>query len=68
MLIIQYPTSSVDISKLIKYYTDNHDVDEDLKTIGVVGGSWSHVSGVGIADRNMIDPPTNAHIAVASKK
>jgi hypothetical protein len=52
---------------LIKYYTDYHDVDEDLRTVTGYGGRWESGSTTGIADRNMIDPSTNAHIAVASK-
>ena len=32
----------------IKYYTDWHNVDEDMTTVPVQGGMWDYESGVGI--------------------
>ena len=49
-----------------KYYTDYHDVDEELRTIIPQGGSWWENDGVGVAFRRMIDPPTITHDDVAS--
>ena len=37
----------------LKYYTDLHDVDEDLKTITSQGGYWVHGVYTGIAHRDM---------------
>ena len=40
--------------KLIKYYTDAHDVDEDVKTISSYGGLWLYDKGrAGITARNL---------------
>ena len=33
---------------MITYYTDVHDVDEDLRTIKYLGGGWSDGEVVGI--------------------
>jgi hypothetical protein len=65
ILIIHHPTSSVDISKLIKYYTDGHEVDEDLKTLMAQGGDWPDGSWAGITGREMDDSPTNVYDGVA---
>ena len=53
MFIIRYPTSSVDISRLIIYYTDFHDVDEVIKSNPVQGGFWSHGIWTGLYDRSL---------------
>ena len=54
--------------KLIKYYTDWHDVDEDLRTILMHGGYWVHDVFTGIAHRDMEDSPTtNYYDIVASR-
>ena len=52
-------------------YTDYHDVDENSKTIPILGGHWNGGwsyggSGVGIAGRNIGDSPSNASNTVAS--
>ena len=40
------------------FYTDIHDVDEDLTSIPIHGGRWSAVSQAGIVRRSMNDSPT----------
>jgi len=65
ILIIHYPTSSVDISRLIKYYTDAHDVDENTMTISSQGGCWIDVNQAGAALRNLYNTPTVSGYYVA---
>lgn len=51
------------------YYTDIHDVDEDMTTMSVYGGYWVYGDAAGIACRRTTDNPLNMSIAlVASKK
>lgn len=50
-----------------KYYTDDHDVDEDMRTICTHGGQWVNTSA-GITMRTMNDTPTSSWDHVASKK
>ena len=52
--------------KLIKYCTDNHDVDEDLTTIPYCGGRWTYESRVGIAGRAMDNISSSAYPTAAS--
>ena len=52
--------------KLIKYYTDAHDVDEDMRTISLQGGRWSE-SMTGFARRSMVDTSTATWYTVAYK-
>ena len=40
------------------YYTDGHNVDEDMMTISIHGGYWDHGIFTGIARRSMNDSPT----------
>lgn len=68
ILIIHYPTSSVDISKLIIYYADFHNADEDLTTITAHGGYQAHGNQAGIAYRTLLSIPSNSQDSVASKK
>ena len=54
------------------YYTDSHDVDEDLMTIcnygGYWNGGWSYgSSGVGIAQRHVDNVPTSSWDYVTSR-
>jgi len=35
------------------YYTDEHDVDEDLRTISAQGGEWPMGKQVGITNRHL---------------
>ena len=51
-----------------KYYTDLHDVDEELMSISAQGGRWGHADGAGIATRYMNRSPTYVADLVASKK
>ena len=57
ILIIRYPALSVDISKLIKYYTDRHDVDEDMTAIVNYGGGRTHGTNGGVTCRSADNPP-----------
>lgn len=41
---------------MINYYTDYHDVDEDMKTIASQGCRWESVELGGIHDRNLTNP------------
>ena len=44
----------------LKYYTDYHDVDEDLRTISICSGCWNTGSRIGVTYRSMNDLPTAA--------
>ena len=50
----------------LKYYTDWHDVDEDVPTIVRLGGDRTRRTEVGITQRDMNDIRTNTYGAVAS--
>lgn len=52
--------------KLIKYYTDTHNVDEDSITVSYHGGRWQNGRPVGIALRELLDNPTLISDVVAS--
>ena len=52
--------------KLVIYYTDYHDVDEDLKTIPIYGGWWTSNDMAGISERNVRSTPFNTYDYVAS--
>lgn len=56
----------VDIFLKKKYYTDTHDVDEDLRAILVCGGEWSFITSAGVALRDLSDSPTETYVTVAS--
>ena len=61
--------ASSDISILIKYYTDWNDVDEDLRTISLHGGFWSHDSFGGFCDRSVDNSGlTNSTVASSNMK
>ena len=49
-----------------KYYTDNHDVDEDMPTIPYCGGRWTYESRDGVVCRAMDNNSSSAYPAVAS--
>ena len=55
----------VDISKLIKYYTDFHDVDEDIDTIPSQGGNWDWTNGAGAYLRQPDNPLDITYVSVA---
>ena len=38
------------------YYTDVHEVDEDMTAISVQGGRWLYENGTGVTHRAMWDP------------
>ena len=68
MFIFCYSTSSIDISKLIIYYTDGHEVDEDTMTVMNQGGDWPTGSWVGITVRHIHDHSySTMHPGVVSK-
>lgn len=50
-----------------KYYTDNHDVDEDARTIVRHGGWYVDGNLSGFTCRLMYETPTNTSESVASK-
>ena len=49
------------------YYTDIHNVDEDLRAITDQGGEWLAGNTSGIMDRFMTDSPTVSGDWVASR-
>ena len=51
-----------------KYYTDPHDVDEDVKSIIRLGGRWTDGAAAGITHKDIVYPDTNYSTTVASKK
>ena len=42
-------------SKIFLNYTDQHNVDEDVKSIPLHGGHWVHENKAGITHRDMND-------------
>ena len=59
--------------KTIKYYTDEHNVDEDLRTISLHGGDWGlywsgTISGVFLRIMGEYSSPTGGLENVASLK
>ena len=52
--------------KMFIYYTDEHDVDENMVTIMNQSGMWLNGSMVGITIRTMNDTPTSSPDYVAS--
>ena len=54
------------MQKLIKYYTDHHDVDESIATTSIHGVHWIYNTTAGIACRYMVHTPTVAGAIVAS--
>ena len=56
------PTSQ----KLIIYYTDSHDVDEDSMTIPVQGAIWTDNIYAGIVCRNIHRSPSDTYYYAAS--
>ena len=56
----------VDISRLIKYYTDWYDVDEDMATISLQSGSWVEETMTGITRRGIDINSTTTFEYVAS--
>ena len=52
--------------KMFIYYTDYHDVDEELTIICKCGGRWNDGPFVGIAFRDLLDTPSYTLDFVAS--
>jgi hypothetical protein len=61
-LLYFYMSTSEDII----YYTDWHDVDEDMRTIASYGGHYNAEGTVGIMDRNPSSNFTEVYEFVAS--
>ena len=53
---------------LEKYYTDHHDVDEDVRTLLEQGDRWVNGGMTGITRRDLSAPIDYTVDAVASKK
>ena len=74
IFIFEYPLRIISelikilVDTLIKYYTDGHNVDEDLTTIAHYGGEWIASSGAGVTERDMWDSPSTVSDHVASLK
>ena len=49
------------------YYTDHHDVDEDLRTAAEYGGWWGEESWTGIFRSSIYNVPTLASDTSASR-
>ena len=49
------------------YYTDYHDVDEDVRTISGCGGQWVFTIRTGVASRDLYDSSTTSKGYVASR-
>ena len=49
-----------------RYYTDYHNVDEDMVTITSYGGNWDWASDTGITLRYVQDTPSHTSDVVAS--
>ena len=54
--------------KSINYYTDEHNVDEDLGTITNYGGAWGYVTSAGVMYRELLHSSTDVFDIVASLK
>ena len=62
---MMYVRNLVDLH--LKYYTDHHDVDEDIRAITAQGGDWGDDIRVGVVRRTMNDAPTRVSGDVALK-
>ena len=51
---------------MIRYYTDAHNVDEDMTTISVQGGSWNYGTATGITQRELMSDTSASGDNVAS--
>ena len=49
------------------YYSDDHNVDEDLTTIANQGGAWGYVTLAGVMQRAINDSPSTTYELVASR-
>lgn len=62
-MVLLRPTSEMCI-----YYTDCHDVDEEMRTITHHGGDYNHAADAGITERFMDHAITYSGVWVASVK
>jgi len=53
-------------SEICIFYTDMHDVDEDVRTIMIQGSGWANVIDSGVFIRGMDDDPVSLVNVVAS--
>ena len=62
--------ASSDIQKLIIYYTDYHDVDEDVMSMARHSGRWSDDISAGIMRRYIKEIPSEdvSHVASSNMK
>ena len=78
-MFIRQPDNPLDITysggasrcrhpKLIKYYTDLHDVDESMMTIVHHGGEWWRGSNAGITHRDVAGEPSTISDVAASRR
>ena len=51
-----------------RYYTDPHDVDEEMRTISIQGGYWVDHTAAGITHRDMGGTSSYVFPSVASRK
>ena len=74
IFIFEYPLRIISelikilVDTLINYYTDGHDVDEDMRSILAQGGMWTEGSATGVTDRTMFDGQNESSTYVASMK
>lgn len=74
IFIFEYPLRiiseliKIQVDILIKYYTDQHDVDEDNLTAVHYGGNPPRENGVGVMMRDMFNDPSTYIYHVASLK
>ena len=50
----------------LKYYTDRHDVDEDMRTIMYQGGRWLNNTSAGITYQDTDHTSTDSFDSIAS--
>ena len=62
---MMYVRNLVDLH--LKYYTDYHDVDEDVRTISGCGGQWVFTIRTGVTSRYMDDSSSTISNTVASR-
>ena len=64
IMSMMYVRNLVDLQ--LKYYTDYHEVDEDIDTILKQSGRWNDGIWAGLMFRDQIDSPANTLDYVAS--
>ena len=51
---------------MIKYYTDWHNVDEDMLTISALGGNWDSFDHAGVVYRDTDESPASIIVVAPS--